>query len=141
MGFNPTIRTERTVIGEDRTWCATRLGWDQARSITLDVSTFTEAANLDGYVLPSGLVLAKITASGLYGPYDPDGAGGQETAAGFLFSAVQLDNTAVASASDVGAALLWMGVIVEANLPSVGSAEGMLDAAAKTDLASFFRFE
>lgn len=141
MAFNPAIRTERTVVGEDRTWCATRLGWDQNRSITLDVSEFTEAANVDGTVIYSGIVLAKITASGLYGPYDPDAVNGQETAAGFLFSSVQLDNTDVALASNVGAALLWMGVIDESELRNFGANEGLLDAAAKVDLASTFRFE
>lgn len=138
MAFNPAIRTEKTVLGEDRTWLATRKGWDTCRSITLDISTFTEAENLTGRVIPSGIVLAEL-ASGAYGPYDPDGAP-QDVAAGFLFSAVEIDTDDVATASDVGAALIWEGIIVEANLPDVGSAEGMLDANAKTDMPNF-RYE
>lgn len=141
MGFNPSVRTERTVVGEDRSWLATRKGWDTCRSITLDVSTFTEAENLDGKVLHSGLVLALITATLFYAPYDPDAVDGTQTAAGFLFTSVEIDDVDVAVANNVVSTLIWEGVIKQANLPSVGSAEGMIDAAAIVDLTPEFRFE
>ena len=141
MAFNPSVRTENELIGEDRTWLATRKGWDTLRTVTLDVSEFTEAANLTGRVIRTGIVMAKITSTGLYGPYDPDAAGtGQETAAGFLFTSVELDNDDVALASNVGTAMLWEGIVVEANLPAVGAAEGMVDAPARVDLPTI-RFE
>lgn len=70
-GFNIGITEESWSGNEDRRWLGTRMGADQNRSITLDVSAF-DAAHIaaKGY-LPSGLVLAKITATGKYGPYTP----------------------------------------------------------------------
>ena len=139
MAFNPTIRTERTVVGEDRTWCATRSGWDTCRSITLDVSTFTEAENVDGKVIYSGIALAELP-SGLYGPYDPDAVDSQNTGTGLLFSSLQLDDEDVSVASNVAAAMLWEGVVTLSNFKNFGAAEGMIDAAFQTDVPTI-RYE
>ena len=138
MAFNPAIRTERTVVGEDRSWCATKRGWDTCRSITLDVSTFTDADNIDGRVIYSGIALGQITATGLYAPYDPDASDGTETGVGFLFTSVQIDDDAVATANDVFATLLYSGDINEGNLRDFGSNEGMVDAAFKVDVGDRF---
>lgn len=140
MAFNPAIRTERTVLGEDRTWLDTMSGWDTARSVTLDISTFTEAESVDGRVIHSGIALGKVTSGGLYAPYDPDASDGTEVATGFLFTSVQIDDADVALASNVGAAMIWEGIVIEANFFDFGSAEGMIDAALKVDLPTF-RFE
>jgi hypothetical protein len=54
---------------EDRSWLGSAHGTTATRTITLDTSAFTEGTHYpDGYV-KSGTVLARITGTGLYGPY------------------------------------------------------------------------
>lgn len=111
---------------DDQSWLASAHGTDSARTITLDTSAFTAGTHYpDGY-FPSGLPLGKITASGLYGPYDGAAVDGTETLAGFLFTSVKAPS---ASTVDPQAAMLWHGAVVEARLPVA------VDAAGKTDVA------
>ena len=49
------------------------------QSVTLDVSAFNAAHYPNGYI-PSGTVLGKITATGLYGPYTTGASDGTQTA-------------------------------------------------------------
>ena len=63
-----TLRTE-TFGQDDQSWLGSAHGTDTARSITLDTSAFTANTHYPNGFLPSGLPLAKITASGKYGPY------------------------------------------------------------------------
>ena len=54
-------------------------------------------------VLPAGQLLGKVTASGLYVPYDPAGADGSETCAGILYAPAgssAAEQRAVATARD-----------------------------------------
>ena len=63
-----SLRTE-TWGQDDQSWLGSQHGTEMARTITLDVSKFTEGTHYpDGYFL-SGLPLGKVTATGLYGPY------------------------------------------------------------------------
>lgn len=142
MSFNPAVRPEKSYANEDRRWLASRKGYDTCRSITLDMSTFAAGHLTDKGAIPSGVVLGKITATGKYGPYDTDGADGREVAAGFLFTSVVPDNTTLASATDCGATLCWEGIVNQDFLPvfTVTGDEGLLDAAARTDL-KFVKFE
>lgn len=54
---------------EDHSWLGSAHGTDSARTITLDTSAFTANTHYPNGYFPSGLPLAKITASGKYGPY------------------------------------------------------------------------
>lgn len=56
---------------EDRSWLLSPHGTDPGTtpSITLDVSLFDQPADYPNGYVPSGMVLGKVTASGLYGPY------------------------------------------------------------------------
>jgi hypothetical protein len=67
MGFDPTVRTE-TFGGSDKSWIRTRRGLADMLPITLDVSGFSTNHVVNGK-LPSGIALAKLTATGLYVPY------------------------------------------------------------------------
>jgi hypothetical protein len=117
---------------DDQSWIGAAHGIDLARSITLDSSAFTEGTHYpDGYI-PGGTPLAKITATGLYGPYDNAGAGGLEVLAGFLLVPTKPGSPTTV---DVGSALYEHGRVVEANLPIA------IDAAGKTDVAGRITFE
>lgn len=115
---------------EDRQWLASPHGTGPGDnpSVTLLVAAFDEADHYpDGYV-PSGCVLGKITASGLYGPYDPAASDGTEVAAGLLFSSL-----AVKDKVKVGGAIVEHGFVTESKLPLDG-VTGEIDAAGKADL-------
>lgn len=132
MDLTPTTTTHAT---GDPSWLGSAHGLDAPQTITLDLSTFTEGTHYpDGYLL-SGTCLGKITSSGLYGPYDPDGSDGRETAAGFL-----LGDLDVSGGNDVGGALLVHGIVRESRLPFASGTDGGPDAAAKVDLAGKFTF-
>ena len=128
-----SVRTT-TRSNEDQTWLGNGgkpIG--ENRSIILDRSAFDfDATFTDGYI-PSGVALAEITATGLYGPYDDAGAGGLAVMAGHLFVSVAYDD---ASTGDIAAALFWNGEVIEANLP----ADHGLDAAGKADVANHIAY-
>lgn len=64
-----TLRTETFAV-DDQSWLGSRHGIGEAVSVTLDTSAFTPSIHYpDGY-FKSGIGLAKITATGLYGPYN-----------------------------------------------------------------------
>lgn len=146
MGFDIKVKSEAFTGNEDRSWLGTRLSEQWApRSVTLDVSAFLPAHVSAKGAIPSGCILAKITATGLYGPYTPGGAGGLEVAAGILFNTTKVgDGTGndLATAADVGAPMMWAGVVKASKLPDfAGTAIGEADAGAKTTLGNFIRFE
>jgi len=127
-----SVRTETFTV-EDRSWLDQQ-AFLLTRSITLDISAFTAGTHYPNGFLPSGLVIAKITASGLYGPYNNALSNGQEVAAGHLFNSVRV--RAGASGPDIPAPLMWAGSVVEARLPAGHG----LDAAGKIDLASWIKY-
>lgn len=124
-----STRTNLEVLQEDQTWLG-RGGKPRsaAKAIVLDRSSFDLVGDFpDGYI-PSGVVLGKVTATGLYAPYDNAAVNGLQTALGFLFTSIPYDRD---STGDLGAALFWDGEVIEANLPTNHG----LDANAKTELA------
>lgn len=144
-----SVRTGRTLLNENQTWIGPGgiSALQDNRSITLARATFAGATALttafpNGFI-PSGVCLARITASGLYVRYDPtfdtDAAtagvqsDGRNFALGFLAVSVALDPN---STADISAALYWHGEVVEANLPAGHG----LTAAGRTDLAAKFAF-
>lgn len=117
-------RTETFAAAEDQSWLGSAHGTTECDTITLDGSAFL-ATWADG-IVPSGVVLGKITATGLYAPYDNGAADGTEVAAGILFQTVDLGDDGI----DSPAALYWHGEVIEAKLPT----DHGLDAGARTDL-------
>jgi hypothetical protein len=131
-----SIRT-RTLINEDQRWIGAG-GITALRdndTITLDRSAFDFDTVFTNGVIPSGVTLGLISATGLYGPYADAGAGGLDTAVGFLAVTVVVDPDSAATA-DILAALYWHGEVVESFLPTNHG----LTAPAKADLAAKFRF-
>lgn len=62
------VKSTSIAVGDD-SWLAGRHGTDDIRSITLDISAFTEGTHYPNGFLKSGLPLGEITASGKFGPY------------------------------------------------------------------------
>ncbi|RIH58600.1 head decoration protein [Streptomyces sp. SHP22-7] len=117
MDLQPT-RTETTVTA-DRRWLLSTFGTETNKTITLDLSQFaagtnyTAAANGLPNVIPSGTPLGKVTANGLYGPYDSAATDGTQTFAGLL----EFDVAFNTGSARVGAALRIVGDIDVSQLP------------------------
>lgn len=56
---------------EDQSWLASAHGTSSARPVTLDVTKFDPSTHYPNGYLPSGILLAELTATGLFAPYDP----------------------------------------------------------------------
>ncbi|WP_326812091.1 head decoration protein [Streptomyces scopuliridis] len=122
-----SLKTE-SFTQDRRDWLGSAHGTDAPVSATLDVSKFTAGTHYpDGYI-KSGVPLGKITATGLYGPYDDAASDGRQTLVGFLFTAQDVNARRVASTKVVGSMLIHC-FIREAKLPVA------VDAAGKTDVA------
>lgn len=67
---------DQAFVNDDKSWIANRLGFDTARTVTLDLSTFTEALHYPNGFIPSGVAIAKMEPgpNSLYGLYDNAGA-------------------------------------------------------------------
>ncbi len=126
-----------TVTGlEDRSWLGSAHGTEATDTVTLDLTLFTAATHFPNGEIRSGTVLARVTATGLYGPYDnavdvdPVTAGqqsdGRDVARGHLFNTIRVRT----GQTRAGAPLMTHGKVRVANLP----ANHGLDAPARADL-------
>lgn len=117
---------------EKLSWLLDRGGFE-FESITLDVSAFTAGTHYPNGYIPSGTNLAKITATGLYGPYDNAALDGREVFRGHLGASTKVPNTADTT-KDVGAPLCFSAVVRSSKLPAA------VDAAGQTDVAGWIRY-
>lgn len=126
-----SVSTVATQV-EKRSWLLSAHGTDPGTnpSITLDVSAFTAGTHYPNGYIPSGTNLGRITASGLYGPYDNAAADGRQDFAGHLFSSLKVPNTSDTT-KDVGGALLVHGFVKLGKLPFALDAAGQADAAGR----------
>lgn len=138
MALDLSVRT-RTFAGSDPSWLGSAHGTTSNRTVTLDLSKFDFASTFTSKMIPSGVLLGKVTSSGLYGPYNDALSNGQETAKGILFTDVDVADfiTDLGSTTLTGkrviAPMLITGIVVEAKLPT-GSG---VDSNGKTDLKNF----
>lgn len=116
---------------DNREWLVGQHGVDLTPGVTLDISKFTQATHYPNGFIKSGTLLGKVTASGLYGPYDNAATDGREVAAGLLFSFVKAVTTTGAVQDKASGALFVHGGVKESKLP----ANSGIDANAKTDLS------
>lgn len=116
--------TTETWGNEDLSWLGSAHGLEMADSVTLDRATMNAAWLTDG-VVPAGVILGRITASGRYGPYDNAAVDGRAVAAGLLISPVMTG----AAGNPVGA-IISHGQVITAKLPATSGH----DAAAEADL-------
>lgn len=121
MGMNLGIKRQTYAPSENQEWLGSAHGTQDMDSITLDASAFTGLFP-DG-VVPSGVKLGKVTATGLYAPALAASTDGSEVVAGHLFTTVDLAaGQGVAAATDTPASLLWHGEVVASKVPAVAGA-------------------
>jgi hypothetical protein len=78
--------------GVDYTWLASGHGTGNALSRTIDVSKLTAGTHYDANtkVVPGGLVLGKVTATGLYAPWTSGASDGTQNIDSILLDPVSL---------------------------------------------------
>lgn len=122
----------------DRTWHKSRSGTEYKPNATLDITKFNADRYPNGYI-PSGCVVGKVTATGLYGPYDNTASDGTEVAAGLTYGDCRVVRQNGTTAAKVGTGLVVRGDVTAAKLP-FQSGKGSIDTAGKADLP-LIRFE
>ncbi|MGW4119881.1 hypothetical protein [Nocardia sp. NPDC004711] len=107
---------------DDQSWLASAEGTDRARTITLDLTTFTAGTHYPNGYLKSGYALKKL-GSGKYGLFS---VGDEATAsiAGHWLTAVRIPT----GATKVSGALLWHGSVLAAKCPHTVNAAGQATA-------------
>lgn len=112
--------TTSVTVTADRDWLASRHGTDSTETITLDLAKLTKSTHYSeptataphGFVR-SGVPVGRITASGLYGAYDPAATDGRQVLAGLVYAEAVFTPGTV----KVPAALLWHGTVKTAKIP------------------------
>ncbi|MGX1668545.1 head decoration protein [Streptomyces sp. NPDC055400] len=112
--------TTSVTLTADRDWLASRHGTDSTETITLDLGKLTKnahyveptAAQPHGYVR-SGVPVGRVTASGLYGAYDPTAKDGREVFAGLVYAEAAF----TPGVTKIPAALFWHGTVSTAKVP------------------------
>lgn len=103
-------------------------------NITLDLSTFVAGTHYPNGYIPSGTVVCKITASGLYGPYDSGASDGRQTpAAGSCYLLFNSESVVAGQTRAINAGFAH-GFVEAARLP-FQSGSGSAAAAVKTALS------
>lgn len=104
-------------------------------NVTLDISKFTAGTHYPNGYIPSGTVIGKVTATGLFGPYDPAASDGRQTAYGLTYADVRAVRQNGSTASKVGTgAVVYDSAVSSGKLP-FQSGTGSIDSAGKTALA------
>ena len=109
-------------------------------NVTLDISKFTQGTHFPNGYIPSGCAIAKVTATGLFGPYDNTKSDGTEVLYGHTYADVRAvrQNGSVATKVGTGA-VVNDAIISVAKLPFQSGA-GSVDAAGKADVPTI-RYE
>ncbi|MFJ7422753.1 head decoration protein [Streptomyces uncialis] len=119
MSIQPISRSATYTANRD--WLASLHGTDQTETITLDLPKFTAGTHLFASTdttqpysrVVSGIPVGRITASGLYGPFDKAATDGRQVLAGHVFAEAYYAPGAV----KCPAALLWHGVVKASKVP------------------------
>lgn len=141
MGISLDI-TKDTWGVDNLDWLAIRKGFDTCRPGTVDISLFTVDHYPNGFI-PSGTVLAAVTATGRLGPYSPLLSNGLQTPVGHMLQPVTVKDRMGNAKTRAAVAFRWEGVVLLSKLPNfINTANllGEVDAAAQTAL-KFIRYE
>lgn len=108
---------------------------DYQPNVTLDISKFTAGTHYPNGYIPSGTVIGKVAATGLFGPYDAAATDGRQTAYGLTYGDVRAVRQNGATATKVGTgAVVHDSAVSVAKLPfAVGTGiTGALDGTSNT---------
>jgi hypothetical protein len=133
-----------TTVGRDQTWLGSDHGLSAGQTRTLDITKFTSGTHYDATnkVLYGGIALAKITASGLYGPYDATAEDGRETDLdSFLLFDQPLLRVDGTTSSVVVVGVIRHAFIIPANLPIAAQRSGGASDVTAADTTGEFVFE
>lgn len=108
---------------------------DVKLNVTLDPSKFTANTHYPNGYLPSGTVIGKVTASGLYGPYDDTASDGRQTAYGITYGDARFIRQNGTTAAKVGISAVVYDTVVSVGKLPFQSGTGSIDANGKADLA------
>ncbi|MGW8889165.1 head decoration protein [Streptomyces sp. NPDC055749] len=119
MSIQPISRSATYTANRD--WLASLHGTDQTETITLDLSKFTAGTHTFASTdisqpyspVTFGIAVGRITASGLYGPFDKAAVDGRQVLAGHVFAEAYF----APGATKCPAAMLWHGVVKAAKVP------------------------
>jgi len=117
-----TLGPTEVYVADDTSWLASRHGVDSCRSITIDMSTLTEADHYPNGFIPSGMPLT-AQENGLWGLWTTG-----DTLAGVLFARVKAPRN---DGTNVSGALLEHGRVVGAKLPVPVDAAGQATASGR----------
>lgn len=141
----PRVATETFGTG-DQSWLGSTHGIYNCRSVPLDLSLFTAAEHYPNGYIKSGYPLGKVTATGLFGPYQGDSSdevqtltvGGSGLTSFTLTFGGQTTGAiaAAATAATVQAALEALSTIGAGNVAVTGSAGGPWTVTFKGTLAN-----
>ncbi|MFF3378167.1 head decoration protein [Streptomyces sp. NPDC002680] len=114
------VLTTTTTVTDDRTWLASLDGVHEAQTIPIDISKLTAGThytagtqNQPRHIIKSGIPLGRITASGLYAPYNSAASDGTQILAGFLVT----ETAFTPGSAKTAGALLWRGEVYASKLP------------------------
>lgn len=102
---------------EKRSWLMSEHGTEFALPVTLDVTKFTSGTHYPAGSILSGLVLAKVTASGFYAPYTSGASDGTQTPVGILFGSLRAIRPDGSTSAKVSGALLTHGFVNSSKMP------------------------
>jgi hypothetical protein len=107
--------------GSDQSWLASRHGLDNGQPRTLDISKFTSGTHYDAKtkVIPSGVALGIVTATGLSGPFDAAATDGREVLDGYLIAPEPVGRADGSVAPTVIVGVQVHGLIHQNRLPVV----------------------
>lgn len=109
-------------------------------NVTLDISKFTQATHFPNGYIPSGCAIAKVTATGLYGPYDNTKSDGTEVLYGHTYGDVRAVRQNGSVATKVGTGAVVNDAIISVGKLPFQAGAGSVDAAGKADVPTI-RYE
>lgn len=131
MSTDISMQTRAYQVG-DRRWLLGEPDWKP--NVTLDISKFTPATHYPNGYIPSGTVIGKVSATGLFGPYDPAASDGRQTAYGLTYGDVRAIRQDGSTASHVGTGAVVYDAAVSAGKLPFQTGPGSIDDDGKASL-------
>lgn len=132
MSTDISLQT-RSYQVDDRRWLLAEP--DVKLNVTLDPSKFTAGTHYPNGYLPSGTVIGKVTATGLFGPYDAAATDGTQAAYGLTYGTATFVRQDGTTAAKVGISAVVYDTAVSVGklpFPTGSGTKGALDGTSNT---------